>query len=121
MKVLITDDSKMARKMLIKTLNESITEEIEIFEAQNGLEALETYKQISPNLVFLDLTMPVMDGFEALEKIKKFDKNTKVVILSADIQKLSVEKVLALGAFNFIKKPIDSTKMQQIINKINGL
>ena len=121
MKVLITDDSKMARKMLIKTLNESITEEIEIFEAQNGLEALETYKQISPNLVFLDLTMPVIDGFEALEKIKKFDKNAKVVILSADIQKLSVEKVLALGAFNFIKKPIDSTKMQQIINKINGL
>ena len=121
MKVLITDDSKMARKMLIKTLNESITEEIEIFEAQNGLEALETYKQISPNLVFLDLTMPVMDGFEALEKIKEFDKNAKVVILSADIQKLSVERVLALGAFNFIKKPIDSTKMQQIINKINGL
>ena len=121
MKVLITDDSKMARKMLIKTLNESITEEIEIFEAQNGLEALETYKQISPNLVFLDLTMPIMDGFEALEKIKEFDKNAKVVILSADIQKLSVERVLALGAFNFIKKPIDSTKMQQIINKINGL
>mgnify|MGYP000013115887 FL=1 len=121
MKVLITDDSKMARKMLIKTLNESITEEIEIFEAQNGLEALETYKQISPNLVFLDLTMPVMDGFEALGKIKEFDKNAKVVILSADIQKLSVEKVLALGAFNFIKKPIDSTKMQQIISKINGL
>ena len=121
MKVLITDDSKLARKMLIKTLNESITEEIEIFEAQNGLEALETYKQISPNLVFLDLTMPVMDGYEAIEKIKEFDKNAKVVILSADIQKLSVEKVLALGAFNFIKKPIDSTKMQQIISKINGL
>ena len=83
--------------------------------------ALETYKQISPNLVFLDLTMPVMDGFEALGKIKEFDKNAKVVILSADIQKLSVERVLALGAFNFIKKPIDSTKMQQIISKINGL
>ena len=50
-----------------------------------------------------------------------FDKNAKVVIISADIQKLSMDKALALGAFNFIKKPIDLTKMQQILNKINEL
>ena len=121
MKILVTDDSKMARKMVIKTLTENIEGDLEIFEAQNGQEALDLYKELSPKIVFLDLTMPIMDGFTALEKIKEFDKNAKVVILSADIQKLSVEKVLALGAFNFIKKPIDSTKMQQIINKINGL
>ena len=121
MKILVTDDSKMARKMVIKTLKDSTNKELEIFEAQNGQEALDLYKELSPKIVFLDLTMPVMDGFEALGKIKEFDKNAKVVILSADIQKLSVERVLALGAFNFIKKPIDSTKMQQIISKINGL
>ena len=62
-----------------------------------------------------------MDGFEALEKIKEFDKNAKVVIISADIQKLSMDKALQLGAFNFIKKPIDLTKMEQILNKINEL
>jgi two-component system, chemotaxis family, chemotaxis protein CheY len=119
MKILVTDDSKMARKMVIKTLNEDIEEDLEIFEAQNGQEALDLYKEISPKIVFLDLTMPIMDGFTALEKIKEFDKNAKVVIISADIQKLSMDKALKLGAFDFVKKPIDSTKMKQIFKKLN--
>jgi len=119
MKILVTDDSKMARKMVIKTLKDIIQDDIEIHEAQNGQEALDLYKKILPNIVFLDLTMPVMDGFDALKEIKKFDNKAKVVIISADIQKLSVDKVLELGAFNFIKKPIDSVKMQQILDKIN--
>lgn len=118
MKILVTDDSKIARKMVIKTLNEATHDELEIFEAQNGQEALDLYKEKNPDLTFLDLTMPVMDGFEALEKIKKFDKNAKVIVLSADIQKMSVDRVLALGAFNFIKKPIDLEKIQQILKKI---
>lgn len=121
MKVLVTDDSKMARKMVIKILKDILKEDVEIHEAQNGLEALDLYKQILPKIVFLDLTMPVMDGFEALEKIKEFDNEAKVVIISADIQKLSIEKASQLGAFNFIKKPIDLAKMEQILNKINEL
>ena len=84
MKILVTDDSKMARKMVIKTLKESTNRELDIFEAQNGQEALDLYKEHLPKLVFLDLTMPIMDGFTALEKIKEFDKNAKVVIVSAD-------------------------------------
>ena len=119
MKILVTDDSKMARKMVIKTLNEDIEEDLEIFEAQNGQEALDLYKEILPTIVFLDLTMPIMDGFTALEKIKEFDKNAKVVVISADIQKLSMDGVLKLGAFDFVKKPIDSTKMKQILKKLN--
>ena len=121
MKILVTDDSKMARKMVIKTLTDLLQDKVEIHEAQNGLEALELYKELLPKIVFLDLTMPVMDGFEALEKIKEFDRDAKVVIISADIQKLSMEKALQLGAFNFVKKPIDATKMQQILEKINKL
>jgi CheY-like chemotaxis protein len=121
MKILVTDDSKMARKMVIKTLTDLLQDSVEIHEAQNGLEALELYKEILPKITFLDLTMPVMDGFEALEKIKEFDIDAKVVIISADIQKLSMEKALQLGAFNFVKKPIDATKMQQILEKINKL
>lgn len=121
MKILVTDDSKMARKMVIKTLNDSTKKDLEIFEAQNGQEALDLYKQHSPKIVFLDLTMPVMDGFVALEKIKEFDKNAKVIIISADIQKLSMDKALALGAFNFIKKPVDTAKMQQILKKLDEL
>ena len=121
MKILVTDDSKMARKMVIKTLTDLLQDKVEIHEAQNGLEALELYKELLPKIAFLDLTMPVMDGFEALEKIKEFDKDAKVVIISADIQKLSMDKALQLGAFNFIKKPIDLEKMQQILGKINEL
>ena len=121
MKILVTDDSKMARKMVIKILNDVLNENVEVFEGQNGQEAFDLYKEHLPEIVFLDLTMPVMNGFEALSKIKEFDKNAKVVIISADIQKLSMDKALQLGAFNFIKKPIDLTKMQQILNKINEL
>ena len=121
MKILVTDDSKMARKMVIKILKDILGENVEIHEGQNGQEALDLYKELLPKIVFLDLTMPIMDGFEALGKIKEFDKNAKVVIISADIQKLSMDKALQLGAFNFIKKPIDLEKMQQILNKINEL
>ena len=121
MKILVTDDSKMARKMVIKTLNDVLNENVEVFEGQNGQEAFDLYKEHLPEIVFLDLTMPVMNGFEALSKIKEFDKNAKVVIISADIQKLSMDKALQLGAFNFIKKPIDLEKMQQILGKINEL
>ena len=121
MKILVTDDSKMARKMVIKTLKDVIKEEVEIHEAENGQEALDLYKQLLPKLVFMDLTLPIMDGFEALQNIKEFDENAKVVIISADIQKLSMEKASQLGAFNFIKKPIDLAKMEQILNKIAEL
>lgn len=121
MKVLVTDDSKMARKMVIKVLTDILKDNVEIYEAQNGQEALDLYKQILPKIVFMDLTMPTMDGFQALEKIKEFDNNAKVVIISADIQKLSIDKASQLGAFNFIKKPIDLAKMEQILNKINEL
>lgn len=121
MKILVTDDSKMARKMVIKTLRDVIGDNVEILEAQDGQEALNTYKEHLPKLVFMDLTMPIMDGFEALKKIKEFDKNAKVIIVSADIQKLSMEKASQLGAFNFIKKPIDLEKMQQILKRINEL
>jgi two-component system, chemotaxis family, chemotaxis protein CheY len=121
MKILVTDDSKMARKMVIKTLNETIEGNLEIFEAQNGQEALDSYKDLLPKIVFLDLTMPIMDGFTALEKIKEFDNNARVVIISADIQKISMDRVLKLGAFDFVKKPVDSRKMKQIFEKITKL
>ena len=59
-----------------------------------------------------------MDGFETLEKIKEFNNEAKVIIISVDIQKHSMDKALLLGDFNFIKKPIDTIKMQQILKKI---
>jgi len=65
MKYSITDDSKMARRMLINSLKGFIEDTDEIFEASNGQEAIERYKEHRPNLCFMDLTMPILDGFEA--------------------------------------------------------
>ncbi|QEZ89223.1 response regulator [Aliarcobacter cibarius] len=118
MKILVTDDSKMARKMVLKTLEDTLNFEYEVFEATNGQEAVDLYKTHKPNLVLMDLTMPVMDGFEALKRIKELESDANVVVISADIQKQAIDKALKLGAFNFIKKPIDSLKMKQILNKI---
>jgi two-component system, chemotaxis family, chemotaxis protein CheY len=118
MKILVTDDSKMARKMVIKTLEESIDIAYEVYEATNGEEAVALYKELNPNIVFMDLTMPIMDGFTALEYIKNYDKSANIVVISADIQKQAIDKALLLGALNFIKKPIDATKMKQILSRV---
>ncbi|RBQ29331.1 response regulator [Aliarcobacter vitoriensis] len=118
MKILVTDDSKIARKMVIRTIEEALGQEYQILEAQNGQEALDLYKEHKPNITFMDLTMPIMNGFDSLKYIKEFDKEAKVIIISADIQKQAIDRAIELGAFNFIKKPIDITKMQQILNKL---
>jgi CheY-like chemotaxis protein len=120
MKILVIDDSTMARKMLIKTLKEFISDDTQILQAKNGKEGVAQYKDEKPDLVFLDLTMPEMDGFEALKYIKLYDEDAKVVVVSADIQKASLDKVKEDGAIDFVKKPIDSHKMEMIFQKIQG-
>ena len=114
-KVLLVEDNETNQIVASKNLERyGLIVDIAI----NGQEALEMYAKTNYDMIFMDLQMPIMDGFTALEKIKEFDINAKVVIISADIQKLSMEKALKLGAFNFIKKPIDSNKMKQILEKI---
>lgn len=119
MKVLVADDSKMARKMLMKIF--SVCREgceDEVLQAENGEEAVNLYKENSFDVVFLDLTMPVMDGFHALKEMKAYDENAKVVVVSADIQQGSMTQVREDGAIDFVKKPISEEKMKQILEKI---
>lgn len=119
MKVLVADDSKMARKMLIKIFSDCREgQEDEILQAQNGEEAVNLYKENTFDVVFLDLTMPIMDGFHALKLIKEFDAKAKVVVVSADIQQGSMSQVREDGAIDFVKKPISDVKMKQILEKI---
>lgn len=117
MKLLVVDDSKMARMSLIKKLPEFILKISEIEEAENGLQGFEKYQTFKPNIVFLDLTMPVMDGYEALENIKKYDENAFVVVVSADSQPKAVEKALALGAYAHIEKNISETKLADVFTE----
>ena len=114
-RVTIVDDSKVSRKMIIKSLPKDW--DIEISEACNGKEALEAYHAGKAEVMFLDLTMPEMDGYQVLENLKKEDLNTFVIVVSADIQPKARERVLSLGAMDFIKKPINTEMVIEVLKK----
>lgn len=114
---LVVDDSKLARLSLVKSLKINVGE-AEIFQATNGIEALEVMKNENINIVFLDLTMPQMDGYEALPKLLEINSKAKVVVVSADIQTKAKERVISLGAQLHMQKPINADKMKEILDII---
>lgn len=118
MKYLVTDDSRMARKMMMKSIREIIGENDEILEATNGLEALDKYKEFTPDICFMDLTMPEMDGFDATLNICNYDNKAKIIIVSADIQEGSMKKAKENGAIGFIKKPINNDNLETMLKKL---
>ena len=101
-KVLVVDDSMSLRRFMRGTL---VEQGLEVVEAANGQEAIEVFQREAPDIVFLDITMPVMDGFETLPRLRELSASTPVVVLTADIQSRTVERILDLGAFLFLKKP----------------
>jgi CheY-like chemotaxis protein len=121
MKYLVCDDSKMARKMLIKALKALVGENIEIVEASNGQEAVDLYTQISPGVTFMDLTMPIMSGFEAVKIICEKNKDAKIIVASADIQEGSMSKAKENGALGFIKKPVNEENLKPVLQKLKVL
>jgi len=117
MKILIADDSKIARKMVIKMLNSLFKEDCEVLQASNGQDALNLYQEQRPDLILLDLTMPILNGYDTIQEIIKKDPKAKIIVVSADIQRGAKEKVLQLGALEFIKKPINETKLKVVFHK----
>lgn len=113
--ILVVDDSPMARKMLIKSLPS--TWDVEITQAVNGKEALDAYRAGKADVMFLDLTMPVMDGYEVLENLQKEGLNSFVIVVSADIQPLAQERVKKLGAVAFIKKPVNPDLIESALKQ----
>ncbi len=114
-KILIVDDSPVAIRILKVCLPPEL--DVEFMEAKNGAEGLECFKRFKPDLTFLDLTMPVMDGFEALEEMLKVDNKALVIIVSADVQKQVVDRVMSLGAFLMVYKPPSRNTIQAAVNK----
>lgn len=117
--IIICDDSAMARKQLARSLPADLDAHITF--ATNGEEALAALAQGLGELLFLDLTMPVMDGFETLEAIKDRGVSTNVVIISGDVQEEAQRRVFALGAVDFIKKPADPAVIADLLKRLPEL
>jgi len=113
--VLICDDSSVARKQMARSLPEDW--DIEISFAGNGKEALEAIQAGQGDILFLDLNMPVMDGYETLEQIQKLDLPTMTIVVSGDIQPEAHARVKAMGAIEFIKKPVDTQQLSKLLEK----
>ena len=102
--VLICDDSNMARKQVLRSLPDALKDNVQL--ATNGLEALEILRNQPIDLLFLDLTMPELDGVGVLQALKDDAIACKVFVISADIQPEMQSKVLELGAKAFLRKPV---------------
>lgn len=113
--VLVVDDSALIRKMLIKLLNDNGYQVIG--EATNGEEGVELYKELEPDIVTLDITMPVMDGVTALKKIKEYDPEAMVAMISAAGQKDKLMDALREGAELFFTKPFNA---QEVITSLKS-
>ena len=114
-KVLIVDDAAFMR-MMIKDILEKNDFEI-VGEANNGIVAVDMYKKEKPDVVTMDITMPDMDGIEAVKQIKAFDPNAKIIMCSAMGQQSMVMDAIRAGAKDFIVKPFQA---ERAIKKVIG-
>ncbi|REL25809.1 response regulator [Thalassotalea euphylliae] len=104
--VLICDDSNLARKQVLRSLPK--TWDVDVQLAKNGLEALDVLRASAVDVMFLDLTMPELDGVGVLEAINAENIDLNVFVISADIQPEMQSKVLELGAKAFLRKPVSA-------------
>ena len=114
-KVLVVDDATFMRMKATKLLS---SKGFEVVEAATGAEAVESYKTESPDAVLLDITMPDMDGLQALKEIKKIDPNANVAMVTAMGQQSIVMEALKAGAKDFVVKPFDAERVLAAIDKI---
>ncbi|TPH15037.1 response regulator [Litorilituus lipolyticus] len=113
--VLICDDSNMARKQVLRSLPEQWHSNVQT--AQHGAEALTILRNGEIDILFLDLTMPGIDGVGVLQGIQKLNVDCHVFVISADIQPEMQSKVLGLGAKEFLRKPIKADVLQSNLEK----
>ncbi|WP_113906168.1 response regulator [Aliidiomarina celeris] len=115
MNLLICDDSKVAQKNIARSLPQNWNVTIEF--ADNGQQALDRIQHGQVDLLFLDLTMPVMDGFEVLTQIRAQQLDVLVVVVSGDIQAESKNRVKQLGALGFVHKPIQGNELNELLSQ----
>lgn len=118
-KVLIVDDAAFMRASIRAMLEKNGFEVVG--DAENGLAGIEKYKELNPDVVTMDITMPEMGGIEALRVIKQYDPTAKVVMLSAMGQESMVMDAVVSGAKSFIVKPFKEDIIVQTLNKVLAL
>ena len=116
--ILIVDDSPVS----IKILKSCIPKDrgYEFFDAADGRQGVEAFLQVRPELTFMDLTMPVMNGFDALEEIIGIDRLAVVVIATADVQVKAIARAHDLGAFAVVRKPPTKGKIAAVIDEVEA-
>ncbi len=102
-RILIVDDSRTSRKI----------------EAVDGLDGVNKFKEFSPQVVTMDITMPIMDGLEALKNIREDDKDAKVIMVTAAGQQNKMMDAIKLGASEFVTKPFDADAILKMVDKLS--
>jgi len=115
LRVLIADDTASVRGILTTMLRESV--DALPFMARNGYQVVREYRAKLPDLVFLDIDMPGVDGLTALEEIRRFDPQAYVVMVSAHSSLEKVQQAVALGASAFVVKPFSGRRIAEVLQK----
>lgn len=117
-KIMVVDDAAFMRMMLKDILTKGGYEVVG--EAENGLKAVDKYKELTPDLVLMDITMPELDGIGAVKQIKGIDPNAKIIMCSAMGQQAMVLESIQAGAKDFIVKPFQADRILEAVSKAVG-
>lgn len=113
-KILIIDDSAFARAMVRQILEKA---GYQVYEASSGLEALEKFPIVQPNLVTMDLLMPGMEGGELIKHLQTLAASCPVVVITADIQTLTHQELMQAGAAGFLNKPVNEEELLNLVRQ----
>lgn len=116
-KALICDDSMLVRKKLKELLEEL---ECEVAEAANGEQAVTIFQEKNPNIIFMDIVMPQVDGLTALKKIRELDPAARIVMLSSVGTSGNLLEALKLGASDFLQKPYTREQIIKVLQTVNA-
>lgn len=114
--VMIVDDSSLIRKVFAKNLEEMGFKVVGT--ANNGKDAITKYDELKPDLVTMDITMPIMTGIDSLKALKSKDKDVKVIMVTSHGEERLVMEAISLGAKGYILKPITPEKVKEVIHKV---
>jgi len=119
-RILVADDAQFIRVELKDILSKHALVS-EIYEAENGEDAINAYKKFKPELSFMDVNMPKVDGIEALHSILRFDRNAKIIMISGIEQKYLMNLAVRQGAKDFVIKPFSELNVTEVVNRVLGM